>query len=143
MNVLGCWILFRLVHISALVNNLLLESRFPAVYKVCMDPQLSSVPSPHEYSWRTHAGGVPIRQGPSPISMVTKRPDVKVGLELNSHEFEGMTARASVSIGCVDRVRDVRGVVSICRVNSVPAAWPKCQLALVMHSHDNNRDQSS
>jgi hypothetical protein len=80
---------------------------------------------------RTHAGGVPVRQGPSPISMVSKWPDGKVGLELNSHEFERMTGRAAVPIDCVVGVRDVRGVVSICRFDSVPAAWPDCQLALV------------
>ena len=74
--------------------------------------------------------------------MVPKRADGKVGLELDSHEFEGMTGRAAVPIDCVVRVRDVRGVVSVCRFNSIPAAWPKYQLDLVMNSHDDNRNQS-
>jgi len=73
--------------------------------------------------------------------MVPKRPDSKIGLELNSHEFERVTGRTAVPIDCVVRVRDVRGVVSVCRFDSVPAAWPDCQLALVVNSHDDNRNQ--
>jgi hypothetical protein len=128
-NVLGSCVLFRLVHVSAFIDNLLLKSRFPAVHKVCMDPQLPLVQS--LYEWRTHAGGIPICQSPSPISIIPKRPDGKVGLELDSHEFERMAGRAAVPVDCVVRVRDVRGVVSVCRFNSIPAAWPDCQLDLV------------
>jgi hypothetical protein len=74
--------------------------------------------------------------------MIFKRPDGKVGLELNSHEFAGMAARAAVPINCVVRVRDVRGIVSVCRFDSIPAAWPARQLALEMNSHDDDRNQS-
>jgi hypothetical protein len=63
--------------------------------------------------------------------MVSKRPNGKVGLELDSHEFAGMAARAAVPVDCVVRVRDVRGVVPVCRFDSIPAAWPDCQLDLV------------
>jgi hypothetical protein len=105
-----------------------------------MDPELPLVQ--FLYERRTHAGGVPVRQGPSPISIIPKRPDGKVGLELDSHEFEWMASRAAVPVDCVVRVCDVRCVVSVCRFDSVPAAWPKCQLALVMNSHDDNRNQS-
>ena len=90
----------------------------------------------------THAGGVPICQSPSAISMVPKRADGKVGLELDSHEFEWVTGRAAVPIDCVVRVRDVRGVVSVCRFDSIPAAGPNRQLILVIYSHDDNRNQS-
>ena len=105
-----------------------------------MDPQLSLVQ--FLYEWRTHAGGIPIGQSPSPISIIPKRPDGKVGLELDSHEFEWMASRAAVPVDCVVRVRDVRSVVSVCRFNSIPAARPDCQLALVMNSHDDDRNQS-
>jgi hypothetical protein len=80
---------------------------------------------------RTHAGGIPVRQGPSPVPMIPKRPDGKVGLELNRHEFERMAGGAAVPIDCVVRICDVRGVVPVCRFDSIPAAWPNCQLALV------------
>jgi hypothetical protein len=93
-----------------------------------MDPQLSLVQ--FLYGWRTHAGGIPICQSPSPISIIPKRPDGKVGLELDSHEFEGVTGRTAVPVDCVVRIRDVRCVVSVCRFDSVPAAWPDCQLAI-------------
>jgi len=74
--------------------------------------------------------------------MVSKRPNGKVGLKLDSHEFERVTGRAAVPIDCVDRVRDVRGVVSVFRFDSIPAAWPNCQLALETNSHDDDRNQS-
>jgi hypothetical protein len=87
------------------MDDLFLESWLPAVDKVGVDPKL---PLDLVYNeWRTHAGGIPVRQNPSPVPMVPKQPDSEIGLELEGHEFERMAGRAAMGIGSVVWIVDV------------------------------------
>jgi hypothetical protein len=83
VNIVGFRVCVRLVHISAIVDDPLLDFWFPAIHKIGMDSELSSGLSQES----TYASGIPIRQNPGHFFFTVKWEvsDRKVRLELHRH----------------------------------------------------------